>query len=254
MNKVFRYIVALFLVLALTAAYLYWDSTMNSPTNFKVTYLDIEDEKIPENFKGLKILYFSDLCYGSIFNAEHLQHLQKTLSTVDYDIVVFGGDLLDVDYAAVSDDVTLLTDFFNSLDARLGKFFILGDFDQATDTRVVLVKKVFNDANFELINGTMKLYNGLSGYITLSSADTTTELSEGIYNVSIIHGTSNYNLLSENVDFVLSGHSHQFQTDFFNEEKGTLGLHNNLYVVRSVGMIEYNYRILNTPEILLIRY
>ena len=105
------------------------------PFNFKVSYLEETSEKIPSNFNNVKILFLTDIEYGYLFNEQHLANLKKTINNLDIDIVLFGGDLFDKNYPPVSSDVDILTDLLFSIDAPLGKFAILGDFDYSSETR-----------------------------------------------------------------------------------------------------------------------
>jgi predicted MPP superfamily phosphohydrolase len=226
------------------------------PFNFKVSYLEETSEKIPSNFNNVKILFLTDIEYGYLFNEQHLANLKKTINNLDIDIVLFGGDLFDKNYPPVSSDVDILTDLLFSIDAPLGKFAILGDFDYSSETREILVKKILSDSNFELIDSEMKLYNNPTGFIVLYGDNfgnhTIDQVSTETYSIVLLHGTETYKNLPVNVDLVLSGHTHDKQVNFFSKTDYKFGKTKNLYRSRGIGLTQFDYRIFSSPELVVI--
>ncbi len=226
------------------------------PFTFKVSYIDETSEKIPSNFNEVKILFLTDIEYGYLFNEQHISKLKTTINNLDVDIVLFGGDLFDKIYPPVSSDVDLLTDLLSSINAPLGKFAILGDFDYSSETREILVKKILSDSNFELITSEMKLYNNPTGYITLYGDDfgnhTIDQVSNETYSIVLLHGIDTYKNLPTNVNLVLSGHTHDRQINFFSKADYKFGKTKNLYRCRGIGLTEVDYRIFSSPEIVVI--
>ena len=255
-KKVLVFIMSLIVLLLLFSMVVVYRGKNVVPFNFKVTYLEESSEKIPANFNDVKILFLTDIEYGSLFTEQHLSKLKTTINSLDVDIVLFGGDLFDKNYAPVSSDVDLLTDLLSSIKAPLGKFAILGDFDISTETREILVKKVLNDSNFELITSEMKLYNNPTGYIILSgdsyACNTIKQVSLDSYSIVILHGADTYKNIPPHVNLILSGHTHDKQVNFFSKANYKFGKTKNLYRSRGIGLTEFDYRIFSSPEIVVI--
>ena len=57
---------------------------------FKIT-----NDKLPDNFHGLKIVHFSDIYYGSTVKEKEISNLVKKINELKPDIIVFTGDLLN---------------------------------------------------------------------------------------------------------------------------------------------------------------
>jgi len=234
----------------------FWRGKYVVPYNFKVSYINVTSEKIPANFNDVKILFLTDIEYGYLFNEQHISKLKTAINNLDIDIVLFGGDLFDKNYAPVSSDVDILTDLLSSVEAPLGKFAILGDFDFVSETREILVKRILSDSNYELITSEMKLYNNPTGYITLYGdnygSHTIEQISTETYSIVLLHGTDTYKNLSLSINLVLSGHSHDKQVNFFSKADYKFGRTKNLYRSRGIGLTEFDYRIFSDPELVVI--
>lgn len=241
-------IIILFLSIAMATFYV---GKNIAPKTFKTSFVEIIDEKIPDNFYNFKILYFSDLEYGKYFNKDNLDELKKSIEKLDYDIILFGGDLIDKNYSPVSDDVDILQDFLSSLTSKYGNFAILGDFDTSTQSREVLVKMILDNSGFELIEKELTLYqekqsiklNGIN-----YNSDTTINESD-FFNIVMIHSRNLYSSLPQNINLVLCGDSHDRQINLFFNSDYKFGLQDNLYITRGVGLTEKDYRIFNYPEL-----
>ncbi len=254
MKKLLITLITTILVVVTIAFGIYYNSRYIAPVNFKTTYLKPElGSKVPNNFNGVKILFFSDLEYGTLFDSKHLDKLKKAIDKQDFDIVLFGGDLFDKDFTPFSDDVDKLTEFLSTINAPLGKFAVLGEQDEFSDTKVLLVKKILNDGNFQLIDEPLKIYNGLSGHINLYSnslQDVSIDSSE--VNIMVSHNSLKLNSEYRNMSLVLTGNSHESQLNIFPEVDYKLGLTNNVYVTSGVGLLEKNYRMFDRPELVIV--
>lgn len=277
MKKKILLILILVLTIVLTCLGAYLNGRYINPTDFSVTYLDVESERIPESFQDHNILFISDLEYGSFFDEERLTKFIDHVSRLHADIIIFGGDLFDKNFVPMSEDVTLLTQKLMSIKADLGKFAILGDYDQTTSERSALVSKILYDSNFEMLEGNnIGLHCGNSEYINLVGFNYNEEmydLSESYanivpenYTITVVHGAKMITYLPVNIsDLTLSGHSHHVQINlpFMVDEsyKMTGGYAHGkfktnktlLYVTRGVGTTNKDFRIFSDPEIVSIR-
>lgn len=255
-KKALAAVIAAIIVILISSVIVIYRGKYIVPFTFKVSYIDETSEKIPSNFNEVKILFLTDIEYGYLFNKEHISKLKTTINNLNVDIVLFGGDLFDKNYALISSDVDILTDLLSSIDAPLGKFAILGDFDFSSETRELLVKKILGDSNFEIIASEMKLYNNPTGYITLYGdnfgSHTIEQVSNETYSIVLLHGTETYKNLPVNVNLVLSGHTHDKQVNFFSKADYRFGKNKNLYRSRGIGLTEFDYRIFSSPELVVI--
>ena len=274
----------LFLILGITtfliisALFGYINASKINLTDFSVTYLDITDEQLPESFKDKTIIFISDLEYGTFFKDKRLEQFKKKISRLNADIIIFGGDMFDREFVPISSDVSLLTDLFSSLDARLGKFAIFGDFDLISDQRKALVSKILYDSNFEMLdNNPIRLHNNSNEHINLLGIDyipMNIDLSSVYANVqsedftlTVIHGANVANILPIKVNnLILSGHTHlcqvnlPFMVDDSFAQTGDFATGrykvNNvmMYVTRGVGTTVKDYRAFSDPEIVYITF
>lgn len=264
--------------LILTALFGYLNASKFNLTDFEVTYLDIKDETVPESFVGKTIMFISDLEYGTFFDKDRLEIFKRKINSFKADVIVFGGDMFDREFVPISEDVNLLTDLLSGLEADLGKFAILGDFDQITDRRKALVSKILYDSNFELLdNNPIQLHNNSSrqmNLIGINYSEDTTELSNAYsnvqtedYTITVIHGAAMADILPIKIsDLTISGHSHHCQINFpfFIEESfkqtggyaaGKYKTNNTLlYVSKGIGTTISDFRLFSDPEILIITF
>ena len=274
----------LFLILGITtfliisALFGYINASKINLTDFSVTYLDITDEQLPESFRDKTIIFISDLEYGTFFKDKRLEQFKKKISRLNADIIIFGGDMFDREFVPISSDVSLLTDLFSSLDARLGKFAIFGDFDLISDQRKALVSKILYDSNFEMLdNNPIRLHNNSNEHINLLGIDyipMNIDLSSVYANVqsedftlTVIHGANVANILPIKVNnLILSGHTHHCQVNlpFMVDDSfaqtgdfatGRYKVNNvMMYVTRGIGTTVKDYRAFSDPEIVYITF
>lgn len=278
MKKKLFLILGITTFLILTALFGYLNASKFNLTDFEVTYLDIKDETVPESFIGKTIMFISDLEYGTFFDKDRLELFKKKINSFKADVIVFGGDMFDREFVPISEDVNLLTDLLSGLEADLGKFAILGDFDQITDRRKALVSKILYDSNFELLDSNpIQLHNNSSqqmNLIGINYSEDTTELSNTYsnvqpedYTITVIHGAAMSDILPIKIsDLTISGHSHHCQINFpfFIEDSfkqtggyatGKYKTNNTLlYVSKGIGTTISDYRLFSDPEILFITF
>ncbi|MBR2746153.1 MAG: metallophosphoesterase [Erysipelotrichaceae bacterium] len=278
MKKKLFLILEIITFLLLSALFGYLNASKFNLTDYEVTYLDIKDETVPESFIGKSIIFISDLEYGTFFDKTRLELFKRKINNFKADVIIFGGDMFDREFVPISEDVTLLTDLLSGLEADLGKFAIMGDFDQITDRRKALVSKILYDSNFELLDGNpIQLHNNSSqqmNLIGINYSEDTTDLSGTYsnvqpedYTITVIHGAAMADILPIKIsDLTLSGHAHHCQVNFpfliedsFTQTGGySTGKYktNNtfLYVSRGIGTTIRDYRFFNDPEILFITF
>jgi uncharacterized protein len=78
---------------------------------------------LPEQFKGIRIVQFTDVHVGPTIKREFVEHIAAQVDELQGDLIVFTGDLVDGSVAWLQDDVAPL----RYLKAPLGKFFVTGN-------------------------------------------------------------------------------------------------------------------------------
>jgi uncharacterized protein len=78
---------------------------------------------LPEQFKGIRIVQFTDLHVGPTIKRPFVERIATHVDALQGDLIVFTGDLVDGSVAWLQDDVAPL----RSLHAPLGKLFITGN-------------------------------------------------------------------------------------------------------------------------------
>lgn len=208
-----------------------------------VRRVEIASSRLPEAFDGYRIVFFSDLHIGSLTSAERMcRTVAERINSLDADLVVFGGDLVNARY----DELTpALASLLGKIEARDGVVAVLGNHDTGVyvrdtvalpieeNTRLLKCRieamgwRVMNDETEHLLRG--------NDTITLTGIGFSRELLEhrhsasvadsldlrpiyrGVlrdkFNISISHMPQLWRKIAElgYGDLVLSGHVHAMQ-------------------------------------------
>lgn len=93
--------------------------------NYKIRTVKLSFPNLPQGFKGMKIVQFSDVHSGSFTNKAAVQHGVDLMNAQGADLILFTGDL-------VNDQATEMQDYmdvFKRLKAPLGVYSTLGNHD-----------------------------------------------------------------------------------------------------------------------------
>ncbi len=146
----------------------YVDSTNTALTRLRVEKKEIVHEQIPASFNNVKILYFSDLHAYSL-GSEYQSKIFDKIQSLDFDLVLFGGDLIESSHNMSDEEVLALIDHMNAIEAPLGKFAVLGDEDR---NRLELVQTIYAQSGFEILGTqSIPLHNLSNEYIVLNTID-----------------------------------------------------------------------------------
>ncbi len=121
--------------------------------NYNLKKLQLSFEKLPENFKGTRIIHISDIHGGSLLDEKAVMHGVKKIMEQKPDMIVFTGDLVN-DRAS---EMKTLSKVFNKLSAPLGVYSILGNHDYGDYARWPLdgVSKEENLNNLKKVHAEM---------------------------------------------------------------------------------------------------
>ncbi|MBR2710901.1 MAG: hypothetical protein IKE89_00275 [Bacilli bacterium] len=126
----------------------------------------IINEKIPDNFNGIKIIQVSDIKYGSNINNDDIKKLVKIINERKPDIVLYTGNLIDDEYKLDSKEREKIINSLQKIDASLGKYAVYGDEDKED------FMTIMNQSGFTILNNSKDLiYNEGNTPITLVGLD-----------------------------------------------------------------------------------
>lgn len=272
MKKVLKILTGILFVIIGIILYARFIGTMG----FDTKEYTILSKNLPTGFDGLKIVHFSDIHYNRAITSEKIDKLISEINLINADIVVFTGDLIDKDVSLTVSDYDYLTKSFNKINAKYGKYAILGNHDYNDMDKVI---QVFNDSNFKYLENSYdivynnigeKIFVGGIGNIThnLDDLDKTMEYfnsNDDIdYKIILLHEPdfSDNVVDNYNVNLILAGHSHNGQVrlpvigavytpthakkyyDNYYDINGT-----DLYISSGLGVSIVNYRLFNRPSI-----
>ena len=248
-KKIIIIISCIILVILLIIIY----SRYKATSGLIVKEYKIEDQTLPENFHGTKIVQISDIYFGNTTNIKEIENITKKINEINPDIVIFTGDLTNIEIDI--ETKTKLIESLKNINAKLGKYEILGDIDNEEN------ENILTQSNFINLNNTKKqIYYNNSTPIEITNID---EQSEN-YSIYITHKPDEIDNLNSTHNLILAGHSLGGQLNIpliknlllqegakkYNKEHYK---EKNLYISTGIGTTNFKYRFLNKPSINLYR-
>lgn len=108
-----------------TTAFGTWLYGFSNKYNYRIKRKKLHFDNLPAAFRGMKIVFISDIHAGSFTNKEQVNHGVDMILNEKPDIIMFGGDLVN-DMALEMDDYK---DVFSRLKAPMGVFSVFGNHD-----------------------------------------------------------------------------------------------------------------------------
>ena len=273
MKKILKWLLIIFIILFLTIVYARYVGTMGLVTK----EYTINDSDVPDGFDGIKIVHFSDLHYNRAISLSKVKSVIDEINLINPDIVVFTGDLIDRDATLSDKDYNDLTNLLLKINARYGKYAIMGNHDYIKDKEKVI--DVYNGSNFKYLDNDYEvIYNKnmetifIGGLGTISyeqedinkTLDYLNENKDIDYKIVLVHEPDISGQIAKDyhVDLILAGHSHNGQVrlpiigaiytppharkyyDNYYRIEGT-----DLYISSGIGVSLVNYRLWNRPSI-----
>lgn len=231
----------------------------------------IVDDNLPTSFDGIKIVHFSDLHYKRAISKDKVKKIIKEINLINPDIVVFTGDLIDKDITPNKDDFDFLTQELLKVNAKYGKYSVLGNHDYEKKEEVI---NVFNGSNFLYLENEYDIIYKNNQTIQISGLGNITYEEEFIdeivpkeninYHIVLVHepDISDEIIKQANTDIILAGHSHNGQVRFpiigkiitppysekYYDEHYKIK-NTDLYISSGIGVSTLNYRLFNHPSI-----
>ena len=273
MKKILKWLLIIFIILFLTIVYARYVGTMGLVTK----EYTINDSDVPDGFDGIKIVHFSDLHYNRAISLSKVKSIIDEINLINPDIVVFTGDLIDRDATLSNKDYNDLTNLLLKINARYGKYAIMGNHDYIKDKEKVI--DVYNGSNFKYLDNDYEvIYNKnmetifIGGLGTISyeqedinkTLDYLNENKDIDYKIVLVHEPDISGQIAKDyhVNLILAGHSHNGQVrlpiigaiytppharkyyDNYYRIEGT-----DLYISSGIGVSLVNYRLWNRPSI-----
>ena len=221
--------------------YLY--SVFVTRTDYRVNEVEVRFENLPHGFDGYRVAFISDIHLGTMYNTvKELSRLADVIESVDADILMFGGDLVNMNHEEITPEVLRILSRMRLKEPTLA---VLGNHDTGTymfdstacpmDVNIGEIRKKVVSAGWTLLmDSTVYLYNGTDS-IAVTGIDYNKRLLEHkhslkrlygynsdyiyfnvdneVFNITISHLPQLWNELSRKrySDLTLSGHIHAMQ-------------------------------------------
>ncbi len=269
----------LFFLITLLIILFFFYTTYISTVEIIVNEKRIVNSKLPSSFNGTKIIHFSDLHYGSTYFYEETKKLVKKINERKPDIVIFTGDLIDIDYDLKTKEAEKLINLLQSIDTTLGKYAVTGEVD-GDSFNTILKQSNFTILNNEydliykddnnpiLITGLSSLLKEESDIDKAFSYFTIENNNPNIYTISLMHEGDIYQDIKDkyNPDLLLAGHSHNGEIripflgplskfdgskkyyDSYYKENNT-----DIYISSGLGSTKFGIRLFCRPSINFFR-
>lgn len=267
--KVFKTILLIILLILSIMFYMHYIGTKG----LIVREYKIENDNLPNELHGLKVIQFSDLKYLSTVHEKEVKKLVNKINEIRPDIVIFNGDLFANNATITDNDVKFLITELNKINTTIGLYAIKGDMDYNNK----YYNKVMDNTNFKIINNTYELiyYKGNTpilltgcGSILNNDCDLGQTFSfneiDNLFTISIIHETDIATTISNRYkpSLILAGHNLNGQVrlpligGLIKSNEGKKYLNNKyeltsstLYVSGGIGTSDSGYRLFNHPSI-----
>lgn len=268
-----KWIVGIISVSILIALLVYKVIYVN-PHNIVIREETIKSSKLNSENDELIIAYFSDTHLANYTTIDDLITSVQLINSVNPDVVLFGGDLIDEYKSRGIDDESraAIIDNLSKINSRLGKYAILGEHDNNQDE----IKQILVDSGFEMVMGTNKqIYYGNNSYFNLVGIDSSflslsssyEGITSDIYTIVLTHQPDTFDSLDLNrTDLVLAGHSHGPQIyiplidNFYREDGYNKYAHGKHYkngvtldITNGVGLTKNSTRFNSNAEVVFYK-
>ena len=185
-------------------------------SNVRLTKINVLLKNMPENWKGKKAVWVSDIHLGQIRNDAFAQRLVKMINEQKPDIVFVGGDLYD----GVAIDEQKMANYFSSINAPLGKYFITGNHEEFGDDTKYLA--AIKNSKIKILDNEMVNINGLQligvDYTTATKPEDFKKILKGLQidqtkpSILLKHTPFLLDIAeAQGINFQISGHTHKGQ-------------------------------------------
>lgn len=208
--------ILIYFILFISLIFIY--SYYIEPYNLTIKEYKIENNNIPNNFDGLKIIHLTDIHYGSSVDIDYIKKIVKLINKQKPDLVFLTGDFLDKRFNPNKKEIKKLKKEINKIESTLGNFAVNGNHDikYLNDFESILKE------NFTILNNEEKLIYykkntpiSITGFKDSTESDPNYDLLKNEVNYFrfvLIHEPDEFDKIKDyNFNIMLSGHSHHGQ-------------------------------------------
>lgn len=180
----------------------------------------IEEKKLNNNWN---IVMISDLHLGAVNSEKRLTQMVNKINALNPDLICIAGDFFDTDFNAIKNPKTAI-ETLKQLQSKYGIYMCPGNHDSGKTLEQM--QKFLEDCHIKILEDEYIIINNeivlvgrldqtpIGGYGDMSRKNLD-EVLEGVTNnlpvIVMDHNPANIGEYKENVDLVLSGHTHKGQ-------------------------------------------
>ena len=177
----------------------------------------------PSPASGINLVMISDLHLGAVNSENNLVDIVERINDLEPDIVCVVGDIIDGDYTAIQNP-SQASELLKSIKSTYGVYACLGNHDAGSTFNEMV--RFFDQSNIILLNDESVVIDNrlvligridgspIGGAGDLQRGDIVEILAETDTNMPIVvmdHNPGNIEQYGEDIDLVLSGHTHKGQ-------------------------------------------
>lgn len=167
--------------------------------NIQVKNYSIKIDKYEKPNKSLNIVMLSDIHMGDIITYKDIEKITTKINDISPDVILISGDVFDGDYYAV-ENIEEIEGLFKKLESKYGTYAVLGNHDSGKSYEEMV--EFFKQADIKLLQD--ENISISDEFILCGRKDATPIGVQGETRKSIKE-------LLDNVDLLLSGHTHKGQ-------------------------------------------
>jgi uncharacterized protein len=237
--------------------------------SLSIERIDITLKRLPKKLDGFRLLHLSDIHHSPFTGLEHISRAVAVANRLRPDLIVLTGDYVSHE----SKYIAPMAKALGRLQAEFGTFACLGNHDHWTDAE--LVTSSLRDSNITVLINEGLRFSAFGASFWLAGVDDymvgKTDVRAALrgafpdemklllaHNPVIVRQAAR-----QDVDLVLSGHTHGGQVKIRDDDKRILprrkltsGLHRRyetqIYITRGIGTVVLPIRYQCPPEISLI--
>ncbi len=238
-----------------------------------VNELEFKSDNLPQDFKGKRIVFISDMHCGLYFSVERVREVVEGVNALNPDIVLLGGDYT----TRGGDSLGECIDTFSGINAPLGVYGVLGNHDNWGERENTL--KFLGEAGVSVLenrgvwvqSGNSRIRVGGVSDLWTGKPDIEPVL-DGVeaddFVILLSHNPQYVKEISyRGVDLVLAGHTHggqmlpmRFLAPYLPsrlKQEYVFGWHDvgdtRLFVTNGLGTVFFPLRFMAPPEIVLLK-
>jgi predicted MPP superfamily phosphohydrolase len=181
----------------------------NESFRLRLREWDVSIPDLPEPLAGLRIVQISDLHLAPCFRRAYFERVIGACRDWDADLVVLTGDVVEDDKA-----IGWIEPLLAPLEARLGKYAILGNHDERHQPRAIVAE--LERAGFETLEGQWTTIDADGATIALGGTSAPwgpdvdpRAIPPADFRILLSHTPDRfYRAVSWDIDLMLSGHNH----------------------------------------------